>query len=55
MLPGTADRSSVELELGDASLGLPRLPEVAELPACITGGSSPPASEDSQVRPAAQR
>ena len=47
MLPGMADKS--ELDLGDASLGLPRLPKVPEV-AAITAGSSPPPSErDSQV------
>jgi len=47
MLPGMADKS--ELDLGDASLGLPRLPEVPEV-AAITAGSSPPPSErDSQA------
>lgn len=49
-----ADESSgqVEVELGEASLGLPRLPQVPEVPEvpAITADSSPPPSErDSQV------
>ena len=47
MLPGMADKS--ELDLGDASLGLPRLPKVPEVAATTAGSSPPPSERDSQV------